>query len=358
MYEVIRADKITVPRTEGRYHFNRLGHLYDNLDGQLIAVTNQSEEKYNLAGTVYANNFSLLELFALTYKPLYIPFEFINKVKLTLRTDVDGLKGFGLVNFIWKFIEPVKSFAYNGFRYIPGFTRYVINEEGVIISTLTGQKLSTHISSVGYPSVRIVNDCALSAIMSVHTLIALAFCTYGDNVCSLVVDHLNGDKTDNHPSNLEWVSSGENNRRAILHGLKNKQMRKVICKDLLSKQITTHESPSAVAKFLNVRNSSIFEYLNRINHNTAFKQQFLLWYSDIPYPFDENNISREGSQPRKLLVKNVVTGNIVEYVSVADFLKSSNLTRKQVYGNLEKNNQKVYGDLVFKYSDDYSDWVI
>ncbi len=50
----------------------------------------------------------------------------------------------------------------------------------------------------------------------VHRLVATAFCK-GDT--SLPVNHINGVKTDNTPRNLEFITTGENNRHAFRTGL-------------------------------------------------------------------------------------------------------------------------------------------
>lgn len=356
---VIKAQQLVLPRTKGRYRFDMFSNLYDNFTGELILSPNQAEKKVNLEGTVYADNFTHVELFALTYKPLFIPFDMFSEVSLCKRSDCTLTNDYMLTGYFWKFKKPIEAREYPGFRYIPGFTKYLVNEYGDVISTRNAEFLSQHVSSVGYLSVRITCDTGASIIASVHTLVSLAWCEYGDDICSLMVDHLNGDKNDNYFENLEWVTQGENNRRAHIHGLRNKRHRRVFCKDLVTNETNEFDCPASVAKHLKVRNSAIFEYLNRINHNTAFKQKYLLWYSDIESPFiADQPIIRTGSQPRKLLVRNVTANDVVEYESAAKFLRSSNLTRKQLYGTLERNQQKLYGNVLFKYSDDSTPWIL
>ena len=68
--------------------------------------------------------------------------------------------------------------------------------------------------------------------------------------------------------------------------------------------------------------------------------------------------TREGSQPKAVLVKNVSNGIITKFTSVVNFIKDSGLTRKQVYPRLRDKRQKKYGDIIFKYEDDDTDWIL
>ena len=52
----------------------------------------------------------------------------------------------------------------------------------------------------------------------IHRLVATAF-VEGDT--SLTVDHIDGNKLNNNPDNLEWVSRSENTRRQHVTGLVN-----------------------------------------------------------------------------------------------------------------------------------------
>lgn len=52
----------------------------------------------------------------------------------------------------------------------------------------------------------------------VHRIVALLFCENPNNYN--IVDHIDGNKTNNYYKNLEWVTSKENNCRAYKKGLK------------------------------------------------------------------------------------------------------------------------------------------
>lgn len=53
---------------------------------------------------------------------------------------------------------------------------------------------------------------------TVHSLVAAAF--LGPRPSGMQINHVNGDKTDNRPANLEYVTGQQNERHAAAHGLK------------------------------------------------------------------------------------------------------------------------------------------
>lgn len=68
----------------------------------------------------------------------------------------------------------------------------------------------------GYMGVKIGRKCFL-----VHRLVAIAFCE-GRNEEKKWVDHIDGNKSNNHFSNLDWVTPSENSQRAVDIGLTKK----------------------------------------------------------------------------------------------------------------------------------------
>lgn len=82
--------------------------------------------------------------------------------------------------------------------------------------TLPGLILKLAISNVGYPNVQLSKDAAIKRVL-VHSLVAAAF--IGLRPSGLHINHKNGDKLDNHVSNLEYVTVSENVRHALRTGL-------------------------------------------------------------------------------------------------------------------------------------------
>ena len=77
--------------------------------------------------------------------------------------------------------------------------------------------LKPSLDSGGYMKVALSKGGA-SRNHNVHILVAKAFVVNADNKPQ--VNHLNGDKWDNHFSNLEWVTDSENKHHAYQTGLR------------------------------------------------------------------------------------------------------------------------------------------
>ena len=65
----------------------------------------------------------------------------------------------------------------------------------------------------GYLKVSIVDDEGTPRTVSIHSLVAKAFCV-GWSPIRCVVNHIDGNVTNNHASNLEWTTPDENSRHA------------------------------------------------------------------------------------------------------------------------------------------------
>ena len=157
-------------------------------------------------------------------------------------------------NEIWKNIEETKYKVSNYGR--------IINKQNII--------LKCHKCKTGY----IVFGMG-KRLKYLHTMVANAFLEKKPN--TTIVNHKDGNKSNNHVDNLEWVTVSENNIHAIETGLK-KSIRKIAQYDSENKLIKIYISATEAAKELNVDNSTI---LNACNNN--YKSKFgynLKFYED------------------------------------------------------------------------------
>lgn len=93
----------------------------------------------------------------------------------------------------------------------------LVSDQGRVKSLLRdGRVLKPTPDNKGYLRLRVtLNRKKMS--YKVHRLVAMAFVDNPDDKPQ--VNHINGDKTDNRPCNLEWVTNKENAHHAISNGL-------------------------------------------------------------------------------------------------------------------------------------------
>lgn len=82
--------------------------------------------------------------------------------------------------------------------------------------------LSTVLSKSGYKFIWLATEQKPDVNAQVHRLVASAFCTNDDPEHKVEVNHIDGNKSNNYASNLEWVTRTENVQHALRTGLKHK----------------------------------------------------------------------------------------------------------------------------------------
>jgi len=95
-------------------------------------------------------------------------------------------------------------------------TRYLISEEGTVYSSYSNKALKPISDGRGYLAVTLWIDGA-SEKYKIHRLVAQVFCSNPDNLTE--VNHIDGCKTNNRYTNLEWVTHSQNMKHALENGL-------------------------------------------------------------------------------------------------------------------------------------------
>ena len=92
------------------------------------------------------------------------------------------------------------------------FTGYLISEYGHVYSSKTYKLLNPYLTKQGYYRIAIlIGESRKNKF--VHRLVAEAFTSYKDPKKN-VVNHIDGDKTNCHISNLEWCTLSDNTQHA------------------------------------------------------------------------------------------------------------------------------------------------
>jgi hypothetical protein len=136
--------------------------------------------------------------------------------------------------------------------------------------------LKTNFSKTGYEKAKLFKD-GKRHYFSVHRLVALTFLSNDFN--KKEVNHKDGNKSNNNISNLEWVTSSENQLHAFKNGLQKSKMGKdhvqsksILQYDLNGNLIRKFESINQVKRELGFNSFGIIKCCKKEKkYNTAYK---------------------------------------------------------------------------------------
>lgn len=102
-------------------------------------------------------------------------------------------------------------------RLIDGFPKYSISNFGKVKNNNSGQILKDAMHHKGYPKTSLFIKGRLKKGFFIHRLVALHFIPNPDNLDQ--VNHIDGNKVNNHVSNLQWCTGSQNIKHAFNTGL-------------------------------------------------------------------------------------------------------------------------------------------
>ncbi len=177
-----------------------------------------------------------------------------------------------------------------------------------------------------------------------HRLVAMFFIDI--NKINLTVNHIDGDKDNNHVSNLEWVTMSENNAHASKLGLMGKAIERY---SLEGKFIDEFTSATEAGRKLGIKAKNINQALLG---NTLHANRF-------QWKFKNNNKSM---QDISKIIKNHSTGVVQltlnnEYITEYDKLKDAyivlNKTDNGAISQVCKGNRHSFAGYKWMYKSDY-----
>lgn len=154
-------------------------------------------------------------------------------------------------------------------KLIQGFDYHYVTEEGKVISMFKGneKEMKQRLNGDGYPIVSIREQKRAK----VHRLVAEAFIPNPNQLPQ--VNHIDGIKTNNHVSNLEWVNNSQNQKHAWDIGLQKRRTPKNAVfspseiQQIIDEYQTTETSQRKLAEKYDCSKTTIADILNGRYYN-------------------------------------------------------------------------------------------
>jgi HNH endonuclease/NUMOD1 domain len=185
---------------------------------------------------------------------------------------------------------------------------------------------------------------------SVNRLVALLFLEVPDNWKELVVNHIDGNKLNNHVSNLEWVTKKRNTQLAFETGL-SKHVRPCVQYSLDGKLIAKYKSIAAASLATGIGNSNI----NSVCRGKRQTMGGFVWRFEAD-PFERNGkkVYKNHSSYDKPCIQYKKTSNgklieIARYKSAAEASKKTGVHQSSI-GMCCTSKYHSAGGFVWKYS--------
>lgn len=258
--------------------------------------------------------------------------------------------------------EPVASTFNKGkqdvLKIIPGTKGFLADEFGNIYNP-NGSKRNTYTNGDGYVTTAVKTEDGVWTTFGVHRLVALAFLSDSITESRIFVNHRDCDVKNNNVTNLEWVTSHENNVHVVI-------------------MTNTSSYPSVIALFNNIPkeqhcNASAaggahdltpLQVWDSIKDNCSYDGWRFVFNSHknvVLKEFKNQQVFKRDQAGRfiqkQIKMLDVNNGNIIIFSSVTEAAKSFNTNTAHITTSLEKPGmvklfrkqyRVVYGDNDFQ----------
>lgn len=235
----------------------------------------------------------------------------------------------------------------------PSYPQYGIDEFGNIFSFNNNRLLKPEITSKGYLRIGIRDAYGQRKNIRIHRLVGWVFVPlpeeFNGNYDIATIDHIDGNKLNNHHTNLEWVTREENTSRAWENGYMDHMKKPCFCIDIYYRTRTPFNTVSKLAEAIDVPIKTVQNALS-INRQ-VIRYRYIVGYLDDPmwqYMFANLSINDICecciySMKRKgpIVATDLLTNETVQYDKYSDMIRKLSGMSNTPQSNINTNRFSI-----------------
>lgn len=340
---------VFVPETFGEYYVSICDLKVRDKTGKVLNVELGVKGEPTVKLNWYRGNilYPVKEVVAHCFKRIHLEVRFWSELKVEV---VDGNEeNVHPSNLIWRFPKALGASEFNGFGFIPGFSRYMINKAGVVFDLKRKRFVKARVSRDYYTYLLIQDVSGKRVNAPRHRLLCMVFKEYPLRLDEMEINHINGVRGDDDLDNLEWCTGSENRQHAIESYL-TPVNKPVVMEHIVTGEIIELPTLKKLCETIGIERRQILPHLR------SKKGVYLHHPFEVRFKFEEHKEPNSHSRS-KVIARNIVTKEIVEFPSIVDCIKYTGLSEHTVKGRLDKNPNSIYEDFwQFKRKSDETEW--